>query len=121
MVGAVDIGGTKIAVGVVDDSGKVLSRMECPTDAHLGYTAGLQRTTNMLRETARDAHVDISGIGIGSTGMVYPVSGMFGDVDFLPGWKGFNLMEDLSREFNVKAALENDADAAGAREKANRV
>jgi glucokinase len=37
---------------------------------------------------------------------------MFGDVDFLPGWKGFNLVEDLSREFNVKAALENDADAS---------
>jgi glucokinase len=112
VVGAVDIGGTKIAVGVVDDSGRVLSRRECPTDAHLGYTAGLQRITNMLRETARDAHVDISGIGIGSTGMVYPVSGMFGDVDFLPGWKGFNLVKDLSREFNVKAALENDADAS---------
>lgn len=112
MVGAVDIGGTKIAVGVVDDAGKVVSRLECPTDAHHGYSAGLQRITNMLRETARNASVDISGIGIGSTGMVYPVSGMFGDVDFLPGWKGFNLMEDLSRVFNVKAALENDADAS---------
>lgn len=112
MVGGVDIGGTKIAVGVVDDSGKVLSCLECPTDAHLGYTAGLQRITGMLRETARDASVHISGIGIGSTGMVYPTSGMFGDVDFLPGWKGFNLVEDLSRVFNVKAALENDADAS---------
>lgn len=112
MVGAVDIGGTKIAVGVVDDRGKLLSRMECPTDAHLGYGVSLQRITKMLRETARDAQVDISGIGIGSTGMVYPASGMFGDVDFLPGWKGFNLVEDLSREFKVKAALENDADAS---------
>jgi glucokinase len=112
VVGAVDIGGTKIAVGVVDDCGEVRSRMECPTDAHLGYAAGLERVTGMLRETARDANVDISGIGIGSTGMVYPVSGMFGDVDFLPGWKGFNLMEDLSRTFQVKAALENDADAS---------
>ena len=32
MIGAVDIGGTKIAVGMVDDNGKVLSRMEAPTD-----------------------------------------------------------------------------------------
>jgi glucokinase len=112
VVGAVDIGGTKIAVGVVDDSGKVLSRMECLTDAHLGYAAGLERIIRMLQETARDAKVDISSIGIGSTGMVYPISGLFGDVDFLPGWKGFNLVEDLSRVFNVKAALENDADAS---------
>src|SRR3984893_7501428 len=112
VVGAVDIGGTKIAVGMVDDSGKLLSRLECPTDAHLGYAGGLERITHMLRETARDASVDISGIGIGSTGMVYPVSGMFGDVDFLPGWKGCNLVEDLARAFKVKAALENDADAS---------
>jgi glucokinase len=112
VVGAVDIGGTKIAVGVVDDCGRVLSRMECPTDAHLGYAAGLERIVRMLRETARDASVDISGIGIGSTGMVYPMSGMFGDVDFLPGWKGFNLVEDLKRAFHVRVALENDADAS---------
>jgi glucokinase len=112
VAGAVDIGGTKIAVGMVDDSGKILSRMECPTDAHLGYAVGLERIASMLRETARDAQVDISGIGIGSTGMVYPVSGMFGDVDFLPGWKGFNLVEDLSRAFKVKVALENDGDAS---------
>jgi glucokinase len=44
--------------------------------------------------------------------MVYPMSGLFGDVDFLPGWKGFNLVEDLERAFKVKAALENDADAS---------
>ena len=33
MIGAVDIGGTKIAVGVVDDCGRVLARAETPTDA----------------------------------------------------------------------------------------
>ena len=32
MIGAVDIGGTKIAVGVVDDNGRVLSRTQAPTD-----------------------------------------------------------------------------------------
>jgi glucokinase len=112
VVGAVDIGGTKIAVGMVDDSGKVLSRLETPTHAHLGYAVGLERITHMLRDTAGAAHVDISGIGIGSTGMVYPVSGMFGDVDFLPGWKGFNPVDDLARAFQVRVAMENDADAS---------
>ena len=32
MIGAVDIGGTKIAVGVVDADGKVLARTQAPTD-----------------------------------------------------------------------------------------
>src|SRR5260370_25509180 len=66
----------------------------------------------MVRETAQHAGVQISGIGIGSTGMVYPSSGAFGDVDFLPGWRGNNPVEELARALNVTVALENDADAS---------
>lgn len=112
MVGAIDIGGTKIAVGMVDDSGKVLSKSESPTNAEAGYSNGLARMANMLRETAQAANVEISGIGIGSTGMVYGSTGTFGDADFLPGWKGYNPVEDLTRIFGVSAALENDGDAS---------
>jgi glucokinase len=48
MIGAVDIGGTKIAVGVVDDSGKVLSRMEAPTDPDR-YSHGIELIARLLR------------------------------------------------------------------------
>jgi glucokinase len=112
LVGAVDIGGTKIAVGIVDDSGHVLARTDAPTDAHLGYAHGLDRIVAMLRSVAGDADVEITGLGIGCTGLVYPATGTFGDMDFLPTWKGFKPVEDLSRIFHVQAALENDADAA---------
>ncbi len=111
MIGAVDIGGTKIAVGMVNDSGQILSRQESPTDAD-SYANGLSTTTSMLRETARLAGVEITGIGIGSTGPVDPFTGRFGEVDFLPGWRGQNPVEDLARIFEVQVALENDADAA---------
>src|SRR6266852_5137635 len=97
---------------MVDDTGRVLSKLESPTDAHRGYLNGLERIIGMLRETAQHAGVQISGIGIGSTGMVYPSSGAFGDVDFLPGWRGNNPVEDLARALNVTVALENDADAS---------
>ena len=112
VIGAVDIGGTKIAVGMVDDTGRVLSKLESPTDAQRGYSRGLERMIGMLRETARVAGVEISGIGIGSTGLVNPISGAFGDVDFLPGWQWKNPLEDLARAFQVSVALENDADAS---------
>jgi glucokinase len=111
MIGAVDIGGTKIAVGMVNDSGQVLSRMETPTDAE-SYANGLVAIAGMLRETARTAGVEFTGIGIGSTGPVDPFSGKFGEVDFLPGWRGQNPGADLARMFKVQVALENDADAA---------
>jgi len=112
VIGAVDIGGTKIAAGIVDDRGKVLSRVECPTDAARAYSSGLVQMIRLLRESAQIAGVELSGIGIGSTGWVYPFTGEFGDVDFLPAWKGCNPVKDLAREFNVRAALENDGDAA---------
>ncbi|HVR25696.1 MAG TPA: ROK family protein [Candidatus Polarisedimenticolia bacterium] len=111
MIGAVDIGGTKIAVGMVNDGGQVLSRKETPTDTE-SYANGLAAIAGMLRETARTAGVEFTGIGIGSTGPVDPFSGKFGEVDFLPGWRGQNPGMDLSHMFKVRVALENDADAA---------
>jgi glucokinase len=112
LIGAIDIGGTKIAVGMVDDDGRVLSKEESPTQGERGYADGLARITRMLRETARAAGGALQGIGIGSTGWVYPFSGEFGDVDFLPTWKGCNPVQDLANTFGVSVALENDGDAA---------
>jgi glucokinase len=111
MIGAVDIGGTKIAVGMVDDKGKVLSRMEAPTDPNR-YSDGLELIAHMLRKTAQRAGGAFRGIGIGSTGPVDPLRGEFGDVDFLPGWRGKNPVKDLAQVFSVRVALENDGDAA---------
>lgn len=111
MIGAVDIGGTKIAVGMVDDGGKVLSRMEAPTDPNR-YSDGIELIAHMLRKTAQRAGSPITGIGIGSTGPVDPMRGEFGDVDFLPGWRGKSPVKDLAQVFSVQVALENDGDAA---------
>jgi glucokinase len=112
LIGAIDIGGTKIAVGMVDDEGKVLSRRECPTDPDRGYAHALQNIREMLEATARTAKTRISGIGIGSTGPLFALTGEFGDVNFFPNWKGENPVEDLARIFQVKVAMENDGDAA---------
>ena len=111
MIGAVDIGGTKIAVGIVDNKGKVLSRMEAPTDPNR-YSDGIELIAHMLRKTSQRTGSAIDGIGIGSTGPVDPMRGEFGDVDFLPGWRGKNPVNDLAQIFSVQVALENDGDAA---------
>jgi len=111
LIGAVDIGGTKIAVGIVDENGRVVKRVEAPTEAERGYSVGLEKITQMLREILSGTGGVIRGIGIGSTGMLDPIRGEWTDVDFLPGWEGQNPVEDLSREFGMSVAMENDGDA----------
>ena len=110
-IGAVDIGGTKIAVGIVDASGRVLARREAPTQAAGPWPQALVRIAAMLREAARDANTTIAGIGIGSTGPLDPLSGTFQNLDTIPQWSGASPVDDLAREFSVSVAMENDADA----------
>jgi glucokinase len=112
MIAAVDIGGTKIAVGMIDGDGRVLARAEGLTEADRGYADALPRIVEMLRVVAQKANTKISGIGIGSTGPVYPLTGAFGEVTFFPHWKGKSPVKDLGEAFDVKVAIENDADAA---------
>ncbi|MGA2983302.1 MAG: ROK family protein [Terriglobia bacterium] len=111
MIGALDIGGTKIAVGVVDVSGRVLARKECPTDGPLGFDHAMQRASELLARCADQAGVKLRGIGIGCTGPVDPLTGTLGDINTLPGWEGGNPVSRLSAEFHVSVAMENDADA----------
>ena len=111
MIGAVDIGGTKIAVGLVDDGGRVVRRAEAPTEAERGYAVGISKIAKMLREALRETGAAVRGIGIGSTGMLDPIRGEWLDVDFLPGWEHKSPVQDLSREFGVRVAMENDGDA----------
>jgi len=111
MIGAVDIGGTKISVGMVDQNGCILARAECPTTPERGLGDGLNRIADMLRTTATQASGELCGIGVGCTGPVNPMNGTIGDVKFLPGWEGANIVHELSKRFIVEVAIENDADA----------
>ena len=112
MIGAVDIGGTKIAVGMIDRHGKVLARLECSTEADRGYPDALRRIVEMLRATAQTANTKTSGIGIGSTGPVYPLTGEIGEVNFFPHWKGEN--QPLGPDSLLSMGKEVDlADLAG--------
>jgi len=112
MIAGVDIGGTKIAVGMVNEYGQVRAKQELPTDPDGGYTQFLDRIVKMLRESSVQAQERITGIGIGSTGPADSFTGEFGDVNFFPKWKGQNPVLHLNQIFQVPVAMENDGDAA---------
>ncbi|HMD85230.1 MAG TPA: ROK family protein [Terriglobia bacterium] len=111
IIGAVDIGGTKIAAGAVTRQGKIITRLECATAPEEGFGLAMQRTKSMLREAAARACAEFEGIGVACPGPLDPYTGIVGEVGTLPGWQGGNLVAELAPEFGVPVAVENDADA----------
>lgn len=113
VVGAVDIGGTKIAVGLVNAAGQILEQDVFPSEPERGFADGLARMRDhLLGCMKRRPGMEIRGIGIGATGPVDPQTGVLGPNSFLPDWEGERLIAHFERLFGLSAAIENDADAA---------
>jgi glucokinase len=116
---ALDIGGTKLAAGVVDRSGAVLSFDVESTLADEGPERGLERLFALGRRAVEEAGVPWAGIaavGIGAGGPLDAVRGVLIAPPHLPGWTDVPLIALAERAFGVPAALENDATAAAAGE-----
>lgn len=113
LIGAVDIGGTSIAVGLVNSAGELLADRDMPTAAAQGCEAAMARIADALRQMiAETAPAGVlAGVGVGCTGPVDSKAGTVLDVDFLPGWQGCNLANLLTLALGVEVALENDANA----------
>ena len=110
-IGAVDIGGTKIAVGIVREDGAQLDRLECSTKVEHGFKDAILRIEGMLGQLAA-RWGGIAGIGVACPGPLEPLAGIIGNVGTLAGWENGHLAEELSTRFGLSVAVENDADAA---------
>jgi len=115
MIGAIDIGGTKIALGLVNDEGHILCQAVFPTEPERGFEDGMGRVRAALLKLLEETGTDISGlcgIGVGCTGPLDPFSGVIGhNADTLPSWQNCSLVEGLS-SLGAPVVVENDADTA---------
>lgn len=112
-IAAVDIGGTKIGVGLVDARGKILEQEARPTERDKDHTYGLAQIQAMLQSCrARRPEAQVVGVGVGCTGPVDRQTGVLGPNSFLPLWEGAPMVNLLQEMLGVPAAIENDADAA---------
>jgi glucokinase len=116
---AFDIGGTKLAAGVVSSGGAVQSFAVVPTDAARGPDDGMRRLFELGRHAVDDSGVpwdDIDLIGIGCGGPLDPASGVLIAPPHLTGWVDVPLVERAEQALGRPAVLENDATAAAAGE-----
>jgi glucokinase len=111
----VDIGGTKVAAGLVDSKGEILYKTRVPMvstgDAALGFSAVREAIEAVFSEHP-EAKSALAGIGICSPGPLDPKTGVVLNPPNLPCWRNFPLAEEVRKAFGVKAAVENDANAA---------
>ena len=101
MIAGVDIGGTKIALGLVDESGTVITRAEIPVQIDRGPDNARERILKILGQMIQETGTRLKGIGIGCTGPADPFTGEVGDVPTLPGWQGWNPMRELADAFGA--------------------
>ena len=116
---ALDIGGTKLAAGVVDRTGRVHSFVVVPSEADRGPDDMLPRLFELGRRAVEEAGVpweEIDGVGIGCGGPLDSARGVLIAPLHLHGWAGVPIAELASAAFDRPAVLDNDATAAAAGE-----
>jgi len=109
-----DIGGTKIAAGVVDPEGGVHGFVTAPTDA--SSETGLVRLFELGRQALSEAGLEIGAVGIGCGGPLDSANGVLLAPLHLPGWREVPITALATEAFGRPAVLDNDATAAAAGE-----
>jgi glucokinase len=112
---AIDIGGTKLAAGVVRDDGVQLSRGRSPTDVAQGPDAAMERLVTLCRQVVADARIsldDIAAVGVGCGGPLDTKRGVTLAPPNLPGWDEYPLVRKLESALGRPVQLDNDANAA---------
>ncbi|MGB6387508.1 MAG: ROK family protein [Terriglobales bacterium] len=119
LVIGVDIGGTKVAAGVVSPSGEILCHTHNPMVASNGAASGLSSVISAIETASAQAVIAagaqslIRGVGLCSPGPLDPKTGVVINPPNLPCWRNFPLAAEVAQIYRVRVKVDNDANAAG--------
>lgn len=110
-----DVGGTTMKGGVVNDHGHPLSSLSLPTEAARGQELGLERMCETIREAVSQAKLTmdkIAAIGVATPGIMDIPAGLILDPPNLKPWRNVPVRDHISKTFGLPTAFQNDANAA---------
>jgi glucokinase len=108
----VDIGGTKVAVGVVDPDGKIIAQGRKPMLANGTAEAALEAVFGTIDSLSQSNGGGFQSIGICAPGPLDPKTGIVLNPPNLPAWRNFPLAERVAAKYKLPVKLDNDANAA---------
>ncbi|HEY4903762.1 MAG TPA: ROK family protein [Candidatus Sulfotelmatobacter sp.] len=109
----VDIGGTKVAVGIVDSDGKILTQLRQPMVANSTPEAALQSVIAAIGSLCASENAgNPTAIGLCAPGPLDPITGIVINPPNLPAWRNFPLAAKIAERYNLPVKLDNDANAA---------
>ena len=112
VVVGVDIGGTKVAAGVVTPDGEIIRQTRAPMSSRGDAAAGISSVEMAIRALMNGDNPTVGAIGICSPGPLDPKNGIVINPPNLPCWRNFPLGENMRRLFAVPVSIDNDANAA---------
>jgi glucokinase len=113
----VDVGGTKVAAGLVNADGEISFQMRTPMAAN-NAAAGLAAVISAIDAVQAAAHShpgtdgSITGIGICAPGPLDPRTGIVINPPNLPAWRNFPLAAEISKIYSLPVRVDNDGNAA---------
>ncbi|MGT2911705.1 ROK family protein [Streptococcus cameli] len=109
---AIDIGGTSIKYGLIDDSEQLIEGHEMPTEAHLGGPGIMEKVKAIV--SGYLTNQELAGICLSSAGMVDPDKGeIFYAGPQIPNYAGTQFKKELEATFAIPCEIENDVNCAG--------
>jgi glucokinase len=115
LIVGIDIGGTKVAGGLVNLKGHLVRSLVVPTRADEGFETSFQQILSVIEDLIGCAggKQNIVGIGMCAPGPLNPRTGLVINPPNLPGWRNVQLGRRVEKKFGLPAKVENDANAAG--------
>ncbi len=115
LIVGIDVGGTKVAGGLVNLKGHLVKSLIVPTRAEEGFETSFQQILILIEQLIEHAggKPHVAGIGICAPGPLNPKTGLVINPPNLPGWRNIQLARRVEKKFGLQAKVENDANAAG--------
>jgi glucokinase len=109
----VDLGGTKIDIGLIDPDNRIVDRTRIPTQHEQGGQAVVERIGHVIAEfTRKIPYANVTALGICTPGPVDHVTGALLTLVNLPGLSNTPLRDLLANHLQIPVRLEHDAKAA---------